>query len=115
LRGFSPTADWVGTIDVESFCEQILAIGKQFQEANSLASVYITEQGGWHALSNREQVARYLTGRYINSSISRIPLIASCKQSYLFPEFILNIRLNTFVINPYWKKITGSKKVEEKA
>jgi hypothetical protein len=45
LRGFNPTADWVGKIDVESFCEQILAIGKQFQEANGLASVYITEQG----------------------------------------------------------------------
>ena len=68
------------------------------QEANGLASVYITEQGGWHALSNREQVAQYLMGRYINNQ-----------------PFILYIRPNTFVINPYWKKITGSKKVEEKA
>ena len=87
MRGFNPTADWVGKIYVESFCEQILAIGKQFQEANGLASVYITEQGGWHALSNREQVAQYLMGRYINNQ-----------------PFILYIRPNTFVINPYWKK-----------
>lgn len=68
LRGFNPTADWVGKIDVESFCEQIIEIGKQFQEANGLAGVYITEQGGWHSLSNREQVGRYLIGKYHKGS-----------------------------------------------
>lgn len=65
LRGFNPTADWVGKIDIEGFCEQILAVGKQFQQENGLAAVYITQQGGWHALSNRDQVARYLIGQYI--------------------------------------------------
>ena len=64
LRGFNPTAEWVGKIDVESYCEEILRIGKQFQEANGLDAVYITEQGTWHALSNREQPARYLTQKY---------------------------------------------------
>lgn len=64
LRGFNPTADWVSKIDVESFCEQIIAIGKDFQQSNGLAGVYITTQGSWHALSNRDQVARYLVGRY---------------------------------------------------
>lgn len=67
LRGFNPTADWVGKIDIEGFCEQILRIGKQFQQDNGLAALYITEQGGWHALSNRDQVARYLVGRYVNN------------------------------------------------
>jgi hypothetical protein len=43
-----------------------LDIAKQFQEANGLGGIYITEQGGWHALSNREQVAQYLMNRYIN-------------------------------------------------
>lgn len=64
LRGFNPTADWVGKIDIENFCEQILTIGKQFQRDNGLDAVYITEQGSWHALSNRDQVARYLVKRY---------------------------------------------------
>lgn len=67
LRGFNPTADWAGRIDIESFCEQVLAIGKQFQEANGLTGIYITEQGAWHALSNRAQVAQYLMRRYINN------------------------------------------------
>ena len=66
MRGFNPTADWVGKIDSANFCEQILAIAKQFQETNGLAGVYITEQRGWHALSNREQPAQYLMGHYIN-------------------------------------------------
>ena len=41
-------------------------IAKQFQEAKGLGGIFITEQGGWHALSNREQVAQYLMNRYIN-------------------------------------------------
>jgi hypothetical protein len=68
LRGFNPTADWVGKIDVPSFCDQIIAIGKEFQAANGLAGIYITTQGDWHALSNRDQVGRYLVGRYHGSS-----------------------------------------------
>jgi hypothetical protein len=55
-----------------------LDIAKQFQEANGLGGIYITEQGGWHALSNREQVAQYLMNRYINRG-SGMPLYtASC-------------------------------------
>lgn len=64
LRGFNPTADWMGKIDIENFCEQILMLGRQFQRENGLSGVYITEQGSWHALSNRDQVARYLMKRY---------------------------------------------------
>ena len=65
LRGFNPTADWVVKIDVGIFCEQILNVARQFQTANNLAAIYITEQGGWHALSNREQVGKYLIDKYI--------------------------------------------------
>ena len=62
-----------GKIDIEIFCEQILTIAKQFQEANGLGGIYITEQGGWHALSNRRQVAQCLMNRYINRR-STVPL-----------------------------------------
>ena len=48
-------------------------IAKQCQEANGLGGIFITEQGGWHALSNREQVAQYLMNRYINRR-SGVPL-----------------------------------------
>ena len=41
-------------------------VAKQFQEAIGLGGIFITEQGGWQALSNREQVAQYLMNRYIN-------------------------------------------------
>jgi hypothetical protein len=65
LRGFNPTAEWLAKIDPESYCEEIIRVGKEFAMENGLAGVYITEQdGGWHALSNREQIARYLTGKY---------------------------------------------------
>lgn len=81
LRGFNPTADWVGKIDIEGFCEQILRIGKQFQQDNGLAALYITEQGGWHALSNRDQVARYLMRKYINDRGTQFPLKVSTEHS----------------------------------
>ncbi len=60
--------------------------------ANGLASVYITEQGGWHALSNREQVAQYLMVAIL--TINQ-PYPPHCKLQavILFPEFILYIRL----------------------
>ena len=45
---------------------QILDIAKQFQETKGLGGIFFTEQGGWHALSIREQVAQYLMNRYIN-------------------------------------------------
>jgi hypothetical protein len=53
-------------LDLESIYEQILTIAKQFQEANGLGGIFFTEQGGWCALSNREQVAQYLMNRNIN-------------------------------------------------
>jgi len=43
-----------------------LDIAKQLKEANGLGGIFITEQGGWHALSNHEQVAQCLMNRYIN-------------------------------------------------
>jgi len=60
LRGFNPNTDFVSQIDVGKFCEAILRVARQFKEDNHLAHVYITEQGNWHALSNRNEVASYL-------------------------------------------------------
>jgi len=56
--------------------------------ANGLASVYITEQGGWHSLSNREQVAQYLMGRYINNQLavsSSLQVASSHTVSRIYP------------------------------
>jgi hypothetical protein len=58
-----------------------LDIAKQFQEANGLGGIFITEQGGWHALSNREQVAQYLMNRYINRR-SGVPLSLQVASNY---------------------------------
>ncbi len=64
LRGFNPNTDFVSQIDVGKFCEAVLDVARQFAKDNNLAHVYITEQTGWHPLSNRTEVASYLTGRY---------------------------------------------------
>lgn len=64
LRGFNPNTEFLDKIDAARFCEKVLEVARQFQKDNHLAGVYITEQGSWHALSNREKVASYLTKRY---------------------------------------------------
>lgn len=64
LRGFNPTVDFLDKIEVRSFAEKVISVGKQFASDNSFVNVYITEQGGWHALSNRAQVANYLEKKY---------------------------------------------------
>ena len=64
LRGFNPNTDFLDKIDAESFAEKVIEIAKQFARDNNLNVVYITEQGGWHSLSNREKVASYLQKKY---------------------------------------------------
>ena len=65
LRGFNPAPDWVDKIDPESFNEEVIRIGKEFSGSNGLAGVYITQQDGWHSLSNRDKIAQNLVGKYI--------------------------------------------------
>ncbi len=65
LRGFNPNTDFLDKIDAESFCEKVIEIGRQFAKDNNLSAVYITEQGGWHSLSNREKVGTYLQKKYL--------------------------------------------------
>ena len=89
LRGSNLTADWVGKIDVESFCEQILAIGKQFQEANEFGNfLYYWAREVGMLLSNREQVAQYFMGRYINNQpgvSSSLQVASSHTVSRIYP------------------------------
>ncbi|OQX71291.1 hypothetical protein B6D52_02055 [Candidatus Parcubacteria bacterium 4484_255] len=60
LRGINPNTDFLKNIDIESFCEKVFEIAKKFGKDNKLKNVYITEQGGWHALSNRQQIYNFL-------------------------------------------------------
>lgn len=64
LRGFNPNTDFLDKIDAESFSEKVIEIGKQFARDNNLNGVYISEQGSWHSLSNREKVGSYLQKKY---------------------------------------------------
>lgn len=66
LRGFNPNTDFLDKINAGSFAEKVIEIGKQFQRDNNLSEVYITEQGSWHSLSNREKVGSYLQKKYHN-------------------------------------------------
>lgn len=72
LRGFNPNADFLERIEPGAFAEKVMEIGKQFARENNLRKVYITEQGGWHALTNREKIARYLS-KYLKEA-KRKPL-----------------------------------------
>jgi len=66
LRGFNPNTIFLNKIDPGNFCEAVLKIARQFARDNNLKHVYITEHlSGWHALSNRETVAKYLLGKYV--------------------------------------------------
>ncbi len=72
LRGFNPNTDFLERVDAGAFCEEVLRIARKFQEDNKLAKLYITEPlPGWHALSNREPVTRYLTGKYVKEKQSK--------------------------------------------
>lgn len=65
LRGFNPNTDFLDQIDAQSFSEKVIEIARKFQKDNNLLEIYITEQGSWHALSNREKVADYLLKKYV--------------------------------------------------
>jgi hypothetical protein len=65
-----------------------LDIAKQFQEAHGLGGIFITEQGGWHALSNREQVAHYLMNRYIHRDLG---CLFHCKVPVIIPSPLFTI------------------------
>lgn len=66
LRGFNPNINFAEKVDVGAFCEKVIEIAKQFARENNMPHVYITESlGGWHALSNRDNVGRYLIGKYV--------------------------------------------------
>ncbi|MBI2415529.1 MAG: hypothetical protein HYV33_02585 [Candidatus Kerfeldbacteria bacterium] len=72
LRGFNPNTDFLERVDAGAFCEEVLRIARKFQEDNGLAKLYITEPlPAWHALSNREPVTRYLTGKYVKEKQSK--------------------------------------------
>ena len=65
LRGINPNTDFLKDIDIQSFCEEVFEIARKFQKDNNLKNVYITEQGGWHSLSNRQQIYNFLK-KYLN-------------------------------------------------
>lgn len=65
LRGFNPNTDFLDKINPKIFCEKVIEIAKKFARDNKIDRVYITEDlGGWHALSNRQNVQGYLIDRY---------------------------------------------------
>ncbi len=68
LRGFNPNTDFMDKIDIAEFCEKIIATAKKFKEDNKLHKLYITEQGSWHALSNRNSVGTYLIKKYLKDA-----------------------------------------------
>ncbi len=73
LRGFNPSTSLLKEIDAGSFCDAVIAIGEQFSRDNKLAGVILSEQGGFLALSNREEATTYLTKKYQKQRIELEP------------------------------------------
>ena len=74
-------------VDVESLCEEIIKVAKQFKEDNDLKNVYLSEQlEGYHALSNRNEVHAYLK-KYLkngNEKESRFNIASSTSISKMY-------------------------------
>ena len=61
LRGFNPTQKFLNSgISPDAFVESVFDMAKKFAQENNLNNIYITEQGEWHALSNRSSVFQAL-------------------------------------------------------
>jgi hypothetical protein len=54
----------------------VFEVAKEFKEKNNLDHIYITEQGGWHALSNRDSVYKALK-KYMKKKIDYSIKVAS--------------------------------------
>lgn len=68
IRGINPNTKFMKEISVPVFCDKVIETAKRFQDDNGLSGVYLSEQSGdWHALSNREEVASYLSKRYLKT------------------------------------------------
>jgi len=54
FRGFNPSVSFVNPSNVDSVCEGMVSIVRQFAQENGIEDVFIAEQlGSWHALTNR--------------------------------------------------------------
>jgi len=67
LRGFNPSESALKEFSAESFVEAGLKVGRAFVKDNGFDSFAIVYDGGWHPLSNRDQVRQYLSRQYGNS------------------------------------------------
>ncbi len=77
LRGFNPTQDFLKSgISPDSFIEAVFQTAKQFAQENNFRSIYITEQGGFHALTNRMEIFQVLK-KYMKNPVKKSMSIAS--------------------------------------
>lgn len=66
LRGINPNSDFLYAVDAGSLCDKVIEIAKRFKEDNKFKEVYLSEQlEHWHALSNRDQIFKYLNSKYL--------------------------------------------------
>jgi hypothetical protein len=62
VRGFNPRKDTMMRFDRYSMAAQITGVLEQIAEANGYSEVFVPEQTGWHALSNRDGMAKEVIG-----------------------------------------------------
>lgn len=58
VRGFNPRKDTMMKFDRYSMAKQIVGVLEEIAIANNYKEIFIPEQTGWHALSNRDGMAK---------------------------------------------------------
>ena len=72
LRGINPNSSFLYGVDEKNLCDKIIEIAVQFKDDNNLKAIYLSEQlEGWHALSNRDSVYKYLKKAYLKDENSK--------------------------------------------
>lgn len=67
FRGFNPSVAFVNPNNADMIAEGMVSIVNKFAAENSIPNVFITEQTGWHSLTNRvgEGIINYFQKNYL--------------------------------------------------
>lgn len=97
LRGINPCSDFLYEVNVESLCEEIIKVGKQFANDNNFKEVYLSGQKSYLSkedrfinfisLSDRKRVYEYLEKEYLKEKKKRdleFEIVGGVKVSHVY-------------------------------
>ncbi len=81
-RGFNPRKDTMMRFDRYSMAAQIMEVLEQIAEENGYSEVFVPEQTGWHALSNRDGMVKEIEG-LSRKTMSRVNKANPVQRTYI--------------------------------